>query len=167
MGKGAKDHGGRPALGGEAWGRAVRSKDVAACRAKQQWGPAGAREGHGPCCCCLSRLLPPGWGACRPGAPPTSPLVRASLPIGTASDGLGPEGQACLWREVGVSPLIAGAHPDLLTLTWGRLPPLSLCPTQECRPGWELRWGRPPSQEPPTARHPGGSGHPAPQVLST
>ena len=137
MGKGAKDHGGRPALGGEAWGRAVRSKDVAARRAKQQCGPAGARGGHGPCCCCLSRLLPLGWGACCPGAPPTSPLGRASLPIGTASDGLGPEGQACLWCEAGVSLLTARGTPRPAHTDLG--PPASSQPVSH--PGVQTRLG--------------------------
>lgn len=58
---------------------------------------------------CLA-CFPRGGGLAAPGAPPTSPLIRASLAVGTASDGLGPKGQAfCLWREAGVLPLTAGA----------------------------------------------------------
>lgn len=96
------------------------------------------REATGPCCRLL--VLP-----AAPGAPPTSPLVRASLLVGTASDGLGPEGQAFrLWREAGVPPLTAGAHPDLLTLTRGHLPP-SACvqapPTACVPPGSADRLG--------------------------
>lgn len=138
-GKRAKEHGGHPALGGEAWGQAARPTDAAARRARQQCRPARAPgRPQAPAAACLSHPLPLEH-------PPTSPLVRASLLVGTASDGLGPEGQAFrLWREAGVPPLTAGAHPDLLTLTRGHLPP-SACvrapPTACVPPGSADRLG--------------------------
>ena len=164
MGEGAKDLGGGVPRWEErcGWGRAVRSKDVTVRGARWQCRlPRAPGRLWAPRCCLLVSPASPRVGDLGSSKPPeqapASPLLRASLSASTASDGLGPEGQAFLmWCEAGVPLLMAVAHLDLLTLTRGHLPPLSLrsgptdglCPARKRRLAGSSGWGGPPPRSP-------------------
>lgn len=157
------------------WGRAVRSKDVTVRSARRQCRlPRAPGRLRAPRCCLLVLPASPRVGdlgsSMPPEQAPASPLLRASLSASTASDGLGSKGQAFhMWREVGVQLLMAGAHLDLLTLTRGHLPPLSLrlgptdglCPTRKRRLAGSSGGAAPPRSPP----HPPPRGQLAPCPL--